>query len=63
LPTARNASRWLLPTLVANNPAAVRLRGKRVDRETSALLKQYAQAAAFKKMTWENAHQVFNLPF
>jgi hypothetical protein len=49
--------------LVANNPAAARLRGKRVDRETLALLKQYAQAAAFKKMTWENAHQVFKLAF
>jgi hypothetical protein len=55
LPTARNAHRWLLLTLVANTPTAVRLRGKCV--------KQYAQAAAFKKMTWENAHQVFKILF
>jgi hypothetical protein len=26
-------------------------------------LKQHTQAAAFKKMTWENAHQVFKLRF
>ena len=47
----------------ANNPAAARLRGKCVARETLALLKQHTQAAAFKKMTWENAHQVFKLRF
>lgn len=47
----------------ANNPAAARLRGKCVARETLALLKQHTQAAAFKKMTWENALQVFKLRF
>jgi predicted TIM-barrel fold metal-dependent hydrolase len=47
----------------ANNPAAARLRGKCVARETLTLLKQHTQAAAFKKMTWENAHQVFKLRF
>ena len=47
----------------ANNPAAARLRGKCVARETLAILKQHTQATAFKKMTWENAHQVFKLRF
>jgi hypothetical protein len=47
----------------ANNPAAARMRGKCVARETLALLKQHTQAAAFKKMTWENAHQVFKIRF
>ncbi|HKQ79697.1 MAG TPA: amidohydrolase family protein [Blastocatellia bacterium] len=47
----------------ANNPAAARLRGKCVARETLAILKQHTQAAAFKKMTWENTHQVFKLRF
>lgn len=47
----------------ANNPAAARLRGKCVARETLAILKQHAPAAAFKKLTWENARRVFKLPF
>ena len=35
--------------------------GKCVARETLALLKKSASPAAFKKMTWENAHRVYKL--
>ncbi len=43
------------------NPTASRMAGKCVARETLALLKKSASPAAFKKMTWENAHRVYKL--
>lgn len=45
----------------SNNPAAARLRGKCVARETLTILKKHAQPAAFKKMTWENGHKLFRI--
>ena len=45
----------------ANNPAANRLAGKCVARETLTLLKKSSTPAAFKKMTWENAHKLFKI--
>jgi predicted TIM-barrel fold metal-dependent hydrolase len=46
----------------ANNPAATRLAGKCVARETLALLQKTVTPAEFRKMTWENAHRVYKLP-
>jgi predicted TIM-barrel fold metal-dependent hydrolase len=43
------------------NPTAARMAGKCVARETLALLKASAAPAAFRKMTWENAHRVYKL--
>jgi predicted TIM-barrel fold metal-dependent hydrolase len=43
----------------ANNPAASRLAGKCVARETLTLLQQSASPAVFRKLTWENAHRIF----
>ena len=48
-------------TSQANNPAASRLSGKCVARETLAVLKKSASPQAFRKMTWENAHRVYKL--
>lgn len=45
----------------AGNPGASRLAGKCVARETLTLLKKSASPAAFRKMTWENAHRVYKL--
>lgn len=45
----------------AGNPTASRMAGKCVARETLALLKKTASPAAFRKMTWENAHRVYKL--
>ncbi len=45
----------------AGNPAASRLAGKCVARETLTLLQKTVQPAAFRKMTWENAHRVYKL--
>src|SRR5215813_10374614 len=44
----------------ANNPAAARLAGKCVARETLSLLKRTVPAD-FRKLTWENAHRVYKL--
>jgi predicted TIM-barrel fold metal-dependent hydrolase len=44
-----------------NNPTASRMAGKCVARETLALLKKSAPPAAFKKMTWENAHRIYKI--
>lgn len=46
----------------ANNPAAARLSGKCVARETLGLLQRSASPAIFRKVTWANAHRVFKLP-
>lgn len=43
------------------NPAASRLAGKCVARETLGLLKKTVPASDFKKLTWENAHRVYKL--
>ncbi|MDQ1471684.1 MAG: hypothetical protein QOJ99_3164 [Bryobacterales bacterium] len=43
------------------NPGASRLAGKCVARETLGLLKKTASPAAFRKLTWENAHKVYRL--
>jgi len=45
----------------AGNPAASRLGGKCVARETLTLLQKTVPPAAFRKMTWENAHRVYRL--
>jgi predicted TIM-barrel fold metal-dependent hydrolase len=45
----------------AANPAAARLSGKCVARETLALLKKTVSPADFRKLTWENAHRVYQL--
>jgi hypothetical protein len=45
----------------ANNPAAARLAGKCVARETLTLLKSALTPGAFRKATWENAHKVYKL--
>lgn len=48
-------------TSQANNPPAARLAGKCVARETLTLLQKTVSPAAFRKMTWENAHRVYRL--
>ena len=48
-------------TSQANNPAASRLAGKCVARETLTLLKKTVSPQMFKKMTWDNAHRVYKL--
>lgn len=45
-----------------NNPAAARLAGKCVARETLGLLKRSASAPVFQKIVWENAHKLLNIP-
>jgi uncharacterized protein len=48
-------------TAQANNPAANRMSGKCVARETLTLLKKTVTPAIFKKLTWDNAHRVYQL--
>ncbi|MBY0505213.1 MAG: amidohydrolase [Bryobacteraceae bacterium] len=43
------------------NPGASRLAGKCVARETLTLLKNTVSPAAFKQLTWGNAHKVYRL--
>ena len=43
------------------NPNASRLAGKCVARETLTLLKKTVSPAAFRKLTWDNAHRVYHL--
>jgi uncharacterized protein len=45
----------------ANNPAATRLSGKCVARETLTLLKKHTEPAAFRKLTWENGRKLFRI--
>jgi predicted TIM-barrel fold metal-dependent hydrolase len=45
----------------ANNPAASRLAGKCVARETLTLLRKTASPEVFRKLTWENAQRVYRL--
>ena len=44
-----------------NNPAAARLAGKCVARETLTVLKSSATPAVFRKLAWQNAHKVYGL--
>ena len=46
----------------ANNPAAARLAGKCVARETLTVLKRSTSAEIFKKITWDNAHTLLKIP-
>jgi len=45
-----------------NNPAAARIAGKCVARETLSLLKRSASPAAFQKIVWGNAHRLLRIP-
>lgn len=46
----------------ANNPAANRLSGKCVARETLAVLRKSAPGPLFSKLVWGNAHKFLRLP-
>jgi predicted TIM-barrel fold metal-dependent hydrolase len=46
----------------ANNPAASRLAGKCVARETLTVLKKSVPAPVFKKITWDNIHKLLQIP-
>jgi predicted TIM-barrel fold metal-dependent hydrolase len=48
-------------TSQAGNPAASRLAGKCVARETLTVLKQSASDAVFRKITWDNAHKLLKI--
>ena len=45
-----------------NNPAATRLAGKCVARETLGLLKRAGSPAVFQKIVWGNAHKLLKIP-
>ncbi len=45
-----------------NNPAASRLAGKCVARETLTVLKKSASAPVFQKITWGNIHKLLQIP-
>src|SRR6185295_2817872 len=46
----------------SNNPAAARMTGKCVARETLGLLKQSTAPAVFQKITWGNVHKLLRIP-
>ena len=46
----------------ANNPAASRLAGKCVARETLTVLKKSASPDVFRKIVWDNAHRLLRIP-
>ena len=46
----------------ANNPAAARLGGKCVARDTLTVLKRSASPAIFRKIAWANAHRLLRIP-
>lgn len=46
----------------SNNPAAARLTGKCVARETLGLLKRTASADVFQKIVWSNVHKLLKIP-
>jgi predicted TIM-barrel fold metal-dependent hydrolase len=46
----------------ANNPAAARLAGKCVARETLTVLKASASPPIFRKIVWDNAHRLLRIP-
>jgi hypothetical protein len=45
----------------AGNPAAARLNGKCLARETLTVLKNNASPELFRKIAWENGHRVYKL--
>jgi uncharacterized protein len=45
-----------------NNPAASRLAGKCVARETLSVLKRSISPALFRKITWDNGHRLLRIP-
>jgi uncharacterized protein len=45
-----------------NNPAAARLAGKCVARETLGLLKRSATQDVFQKIVWRNVHKLLRIP-
>jgi uncharacterized protein len=45
----------------ANNPAAARLAGKCVARETLTVLKRSTSPDIFRKITWDNAHALLKI--
>ena len=46
----------------SNNPAASRLAGKCVARETLGLLKRSVSPDVFQKITWGNVHKLLKIP-
>ena len=46
----------------AGNPAAARLAGKCVARETLTVLKRSAPPEIFRKIVWDNAHTLLRIP-
>jgi uncharacterized protein len=46
----------------SNNPAAARMAGKCVARETLSLLKRASAPDVFQKIVWGNAHQRLRIP-
>lgn len=48
-------------TSQSNNPAAARMSGKCVARETLTLLRASTTADVFRKITWTNGHALFGL--
>jgi predicted TIM-barrel fold metal-dependent hydrolase len=46
----------------SNNPAAARLTGKCVARETLTVLKRTAPADIFQKLVWGNIHKLLKIP-
>jgi predicted TIM-barrel fold metal-dependent hydrolase len=46
----------------SNNPAASRMAGKCVARETLTLLKKSTTPAVFQKLAWGNAHKLLRIP-
>lgn len=46
----------------SNNPAAARLAGKCVARETLTVLKRAASPEVFRKITWDNVHRLIRIP-
>jgi predicted TIM-barrel fold metal-dependent hydrolase len=46
----------------ANNPAAARLAGKCVARETLTVLKRAVSPEIFRKIVWANAHRLLRIP-
>jgi len=49
-------------TSQSNNPAAARLLGKCVARETLTLLRASTTPEMFRKITWTNGHALFRIP-
>jgi uncharacterized protein len=46
----------------SNNPAAARMAGKCVARETLGLLKRTTAPGVFQKLVWGNAHKLLRIP-